>query len=223
MKKLILGTFFTLASFSSLALAGDNINSDPIGDIHYNFVGACPSPAIDIIRTNFKRVESEYVVEMEMSKKIEKTSGYREYYFWMDVTHDKARGYQPYLPDSVAWPDLYANYRIFYSTDANNGSYSPNRYAREKVLIQDCISGDCSRDESMRYESRIQVSVNENKVTFTWPVGLLPDLDKSQNIRVGYTTYFEYMNCNGEDDSPQWSEKAFRIKLPKISSSPSAR
>ena len=38
-------------------------------------------------------------------------------------------------------------------------------------------------------------------------------LDLAKKIKVGYTTYFSLMQCNGEDDSPQWGESAYDVEL----------
>lgn len=197
------------ASYAGLS----NRNSDPENDVHFNIAGFCQNAHTDILSTNFRRENSEYIVEMTMTQKISKAAGYKEYYFWLDLTHDKTRGFQPYLPYSVAWPDLYANYRIFYSVNA--GVVPPFMQAKEKVRLQNCVESNCALDSALASSTQIKVSVTENIVTFRWPVGLLPELEKSKNIRIGYTTYYELMQCNGEDDSPQWGEEALRISFQK--------
>ncbi len=187
-----------------------NLNLDPKLDLHTNISNFCRSPDTDIIMTSLERRDGKYTVTMEMNAPINKSLGYKEFYFWIDATNNKQKGYQPYLPHSVAWPDLYADYRIFYSINAN--VTPPFIKAKEKVTLQKCLETDCAKDSGMRLASAISVEVNDATITFQWPVGLLPELDASSRIKIGYTTYFELMQCNGEDDSPQWGEKAFRIK-----------
>ncbi len=219
MKKQII--IIALAMSSSLSFAS-NFNTDPAHDQDMNIKGAmCFSPNTDLLSTDFQRTADKYTVTMKMREKIEKVRGYKEYYFWLDVSHNTKKGYQPYLPYSVAWPDLYADYRIFYSIDANTGAYAVP--AKEKITVQSCLETDCAKDYGMRYSQHVKVTANEDTVTFEWPVGLLPDLDKSAKIRVGYTTYYSLGPCNGEDDSPQWGSRAHVIDLPVTNPTPAPR
>lgn len=196
---------------SQVSLAG-NKNSDPVGDIDKKPGPWCEDLQTDMISTDFNRVGDEFVVNMEMTKEIKKDVGYKEYYFWLDIT-DTNGNYQPYNPESVAWPDLQADYRVFYSINANVDQGEP---VEERVAYQKCFDGgDCSQDQGMEYSNDIKVSIDKKTVTFRWPVSLLPEMKKAKKIRVGYTTYFEHNGCNGEDDSPQWGRNAFIINLLK--------
>ncbi len=214
-KTLILSTLM----ISQFALAGGNKHADPVGDVDIKPM-ACPDLQTDLVSTDFNCVGDEIVVDMEMTKEIQKNIGYKEYYFWLDLTHDTQRGYQPYNPDSVAWPDLYANYRVFYSIDANDARR--NGYASERVTVQNCLETNCAQDEGMRSSSQVKISIDKKVVTFRFPVSLFPELENSKKIRIGYTTYFDFMQCNGEDDSPQWGQNAFKIKLDTASEKGSA-
>lgn len=202
--------FLATATFISSMAQASQYKADPVKDLHTNIPGYCQSPGTDIISTSFERVADEYIVKMLMSAPIDKRLGYKEFYFWMDVTHNSSKGYQPYLPHSIAWPDLYADYRIFYSINAN--ATPPFVKAKEKVMLQKCFESNCAQDYGMIPNSAISVDVQGATVTFQWPVELLPELDSSAKIRIGYTTYFELTHCNGEDDSPQWGEDAFTIR-----------
>lgn len=216
MKKTLMYLFASSMLLSQVALAAGTVtspnkHSDPIGDVDNKPVAWCQDLETDLKSTDFKREGDEYVVQMEVTKEIKKTDGYKEYYFWLDITHDSNKGYTPYLPDSAAWPDMFANYRIFYSVNVyrdENGSRP-----EERIAIQNCFERDCSRDEGMYSTNDVKVSVVGNTVTFRWPVNLLPEMAKHKKIRVGYTTYYDMQMCNGEDDSPQWGRNAWEIKL----------
>ena len=209
MKSHVMLLMATTLLLSTVSLAG-NKNSDPVGDIDKKPGAWCEDLQTDLVSTDFNRVGDEFVVQMEMTKEIKKDVGYKEYYFWLDINHPNG-GYQPYNPQSVAWPDLQANYRIYYSINANVDSDEP---VDEKIAYQPCMNGgDCSQDQGMLQDNKIKVSIDKKTVTFRWPVSLLPEMAKAKNIRVGYTTYFEHQGCNGEDDSPQWGRNAFKINL----------
>lgn len=209
---MILQVLFSATSFAETAT-----QTDAAGDVQFNLPEVCQNLNTDIVSTSLRREDSDYVVDMEMSQMIDVNEGYKEYYFWLDLNHDRARGYQPFLSHSVTWPDLFANYKIFYSVNA--GVVAPFTVAKEKVRLQNCHETNCALDSDLRSSEQISVSVAENVISFRWPAGLLPELEKTKNIRVGYSSYYELMECNGEDNSPEWGEPAFQIKKPKSSSS----
>ncbi|MBS1970994.1 MAG: hypothetical protein JSU04_11840 [Bdellovibrionales bacterium] len=209
--KLFVIAFLTTAH----AFAADNVKTDPVGDID-NSITACPDVGTDMVETSFSREGENFVATMKMSKNIDNTFGYKEYYFWIDVNQTDKKGhpvgYQPYDPESVAWPNMYADYRIFLSLDANNESHR----AYPSVRMQDCAASDCSKDGGLRYEDNIKVDIKGNEVIFTWPKSLVPAIESAASLKVGYTTYYEIGGaCHGEDDSPQWGRNAYVIAKPK--------
>ena len=183
--KLLIGALLLITQVS--LAASPNRRSDPKGDVDHNPKGAnCVDLQTDIISTNLSRNDGYFMVEMQMSQKIEKTEGYKEYYFWLDVTHDSRNGFQPYMPDDVAWPNFYADYRIFYSIDAKSPG---NKYI--SVRTQDCKEHYCGSDDYLEVNKEVAVGVDNDKVYFVWPVGMFPEMEKAKQIRVGYTTYYE--------------------------------
>lgn len=200
-----------LSLYVSSSLSAPVTQKDPVGDLHMNITGMCQSPATDIVSTRFEKKDQQYIVTLQLVSSVSKMMGYKEYYFWLDVTHNKQKGYRPYMPDSAAWKNFYADYRVFYSVDANDRP--PFVHPYEKVTVQKCLETDCSKDQGMLINKNIQVQTLDNSIVFKWPVGMLPDLDLAKKIKVGYTTYFSLMQCNGEDDSPQWGESAYDVEL----------
>lgn len=203
--------------FSATSFAETIVQNDAEGDVQLNLPEVCQHQPSDIVSTSLHRENSDYVVEMAMSQPINPVEGYKEYYFWLDLNHDGARGYRPSLSQSVTWPDLLANYKVFYSLDA--GVVPPFTVPKERIRLQNCHETNCAFDSDLRSSEYIAVDITDNVISFRWPVGLLPELEKSKNIRVGYSAYYELMECNGEDNSPEWGEPAFQIKKPKNESS----
>jgi hypothetical protein len=195
-----------LASSSSFAAA---VHSDPEGDVDHNIKGLCHDLSTDMVQTRIEELENDYRVTIQVSQQVMTNVGYREYYFWIDSNPAKAEGYQPYAPESVAWPDLYAKYRIYASFDANNDEHIDEK----QVFYQDCLQDDCT-SEDQQHSGDIDVQIQGDTVVFTWPKSMIPALGEAKYWKVGYTTYYEQGACNGEDDSPQWGERAFDIKLP---------
>ena len=191
-----------------LAFAANNKHADPVGDLDVQPMPCSNQTYTDLVSTDIKKEGSEFVVRMEVTEDIKKTGGYKEYYFWLDLTHDK-RAYQPYDPDSVAWPDLYANYRIFYSLDSNTGS----DWVAERIAVQNCLTSNCAVDTELNRTDAVKVSIDKNVVEFRWPDDMLPEMKNLKKFRIGYTTYFDKRYCHGEDDSPQWGQKAWRVNL----------
>lgn len=204
--------------FSTTSFAETITQIDAEGDVQLNLSEVCQTLPADIVSTSLRREASDYVVDMEMSQIVDPNAGYKEYYFWLDLNHDRTRGYQPYLSNSVTWPDLFANYKIFYSVNA--GVVPPFTLPKERIRIQNCHDTNCAFDSDLHSSEEISVSIFANVVSFRWRAGLLPELEKTKNIRVGYSSYYELLECNGEDNSPEWGEPAFQIKKPK--SAPSA-
>jgi hypothetical protein len=202
---------FIIGLYASASLASARSQKDPVGDLHMNISGLCQSPTTDIVSTHFEKIDNQYVVTLQLVSPVSKMMGYKEYYFWLDVTHNTKKGYRPYMPDSAAWKNFYADYRIFYSVDANDRPPFVQPY--EKVTVQKCLETDCSKDQGMLMNKNIQVETIGSSVIFRWPVGIFSDLDLAKKIKVGYTTYFALMQCNGEDDSPQWGEHPHEIEL----------
>lgn len=213
--KLFVIAFLTTAH----AFAADKVVTDPAGDIDQQGVKSMcmTGTQTDMIETTFSREGDNFVATMTMTEDIGLGRGYKEYYFWIDVNQKDKRGrpvgYQPYNPDSVAWPDMYADYRIFMSLDANNseGRAYPN------VRLQNCSESDCADDAGLRYTQDIKVEIKGPKATFTWPKSLLPDVEAAKSLKLGYTTYHEIGYCHGEDDAPQWGKNAIVVQKPASS------
>lgn len=185
--------------------------TDQTKDIDYNIKGICHNRDTDIKSVTFKATENEYILTIEMLTEINLKSFYREYYFWLDVDPAKKDGYQPYNPFSVAWPNMYADYRIFMSIDANNYENQPIT----RVGLQDCHKSDCAEDQGMYPEYSIHSVIIGNKVVFSWPKGLIIPLDRAREFLLGITTYYQFAQCNGEDDSPQWGFPSHLIRMKK--------
>jgi len=201
--------FVTAAAvLMSPKIFADNLHTDKAGDVDHSIKSMCHDLQTDMVSNEFTRDGDKYVVKMTMAEDIQKDYGYKEYYFWLDVDPEKRKGYQPYDPESVAWPDMYADYRIFMSLDANNDDH----IAWPRIMSQDCIATDCSKDEGMRYADDIKVDIAGKTVTFSWPVGLFSKMDAAKVMKLGYTTYYEMGACHGEDDSPDWGNRAWVIK-----------
>jgi len=222
MKNFKLFVFAFLAA--ATAHAADATQTDPRNDVD-NATTACPDLQTDMIKTSFSTTEDQFVVTMTMTNNIQQGSGYREYYFWVDVDPAKRKGYRPYDKmdyhtydaNSMAWTDMFADYRIFMSLDGNNDA----RRAVPFVAMQRCTEKadigsetDCARDNGLRRNSQITAEINGPEVTFKWPKTLIPEMAAAKTLKVGYTTYYEYGQCEGEDDSPQWGRPAWTVKLP---------
>lgn len=158
-----ISSFLLLLFLSPLAIA-ENFRTDTISDVHHNVVSVCQDLQTDVISTEFSRTDDQVVVKMQVSKIIQtKTNfGYREYYFWIGNPANQS-GYQPYLPDSVAWRDLYADYRVFFSLDEGV----------RRVALQNCHINDCSRDSGLNATLEISVSIEADTVVFKIPTYLL--------------------------------------------------
>lgn len=200
--KLFILAFLTAAT----AKAADNIHTDPLKDVDHD-LNICNDLQTDMIQNNFSAQDDKYVVTMTMSKNVQSDFGYKEYYFWVDVDPTRRKGYQPYDPESVAWPNMYADYRIMLQLDANNDEHK----AYPAVKIQNCTDSDCSQDGGLHYADDVKVEIQGPNVIFTWPKTMIPEMAAASTLRVGYTTYYDYSYCNGEDDSPQWGKNAWTI------------
>ncbi|MGE3609938.1 MAG: hypothetical protein AB7I27_10165 [Bacteriovoracaceae bacterium] len=178
--------------------------TDPVGDIDQS-LNFCSRRDTDVVKIEYKRdvQKGMEIVTFELATKVDISSGYKEFYFWLDVTGDN-KGYRPYDPDSVAWPGFYADYRVFVAYDVN-----PFSGAEKRVALQDCRITDCSNDLGLYPNWNISEKVEGNKVTIWWPLTLIPELLTAKKFRIGYTTYYQMGACHGEDDAPQWGEKSF--------------
>jgi len=211
MKKTFLNTFITCLLFNSTGLAENVKHSfkDPINDIHYNMKGTCKFQETDILSTDISRSENDFTLVITTKENIKDEKNYREFYFWLDIDPSKHNGYQPYNPHSVAWPNMFADYRIFTSLTFNEDENKID----QRVAIQDCQTDNCSIDSGLYSNQNISVTIKNNTVTFKWPSQLIPKLDSANKFLLGITTYHQNIFCNGEDDSPQWGKNAFLIEM----------
>jgi len=201
---------------NATTILGEKKYRDPKGDIDHNMKGGgCPWDGIDLAGMTIKKTDSEFIVTLEMTKEIKQSMGYREYYFWLDYDPSRRRGYQPYNPSSVAWPNMYADYRIFVSVDSNNWEGTTDT----KIGIQDCHQSDCAQEYGIDYFIIVNVTIAGKKVIYSWPRVSLPKLDRSNHLLIGATTYYQLAHCNGEDDLPQWGDPAHEIRFKKMKKS----
>lgn len=196
-----------LATTSTTAFASSF--EDRKGDVHHNIQGFCNDLSTDIINVDVKVEEKILKVKMDMSKNISRGFGYREYYFWVGATPSQKIGYQPYNPAAVAWPDFYATNRVFLSL--NGDHYT----GKDKIILgtQDCLETDCSQDYGIRRSTELNAKISGNTVEFEVPRSLLPKIGNEKNVKFGFTTYYEFMQCNGEDDFPDWDENSLDLIL----------
>jgi hypothetical protein len=174
----------------------------------------CVDMQTDLVSTEFSREGDRFVAKMNVTTDVKRYfgSGYKEYYVWIDVNPGSRKGYQPYDPESVAWPDLYADYRIFYSLNANNDDGS----TRSKIASQDCSATNCAEDGGLYWDPAVSVDIIGKTVTLSWPVTRFPKMAAAKNLKVGFTTYYEIGGaCHGEDDSPQWGRNAWAVENPQ--------
>lgn len=207
---------FSIFFVSQASLAATNLSvnknfKDMNGDIDNNIKGFCSFNETDLVGLSFKETSNEFIVTFKTVKEINLKSGYKEFYFWLDIDPGRSVGYQPYNPDSVAWPNMYADYRIFMSTDPNN--YENKAITR--IALQDCSVSDCSQDSGLYANASISAVIVGDTVVFSWPKTLLPRLKAAQKIRFGATSYYQIAQCNGEDDFPQWGDPAPEIRMKK--------
>ena len=207
--------FLTLSVLlGAFAAQAQTLKTDPIGDIHYQGLrSTCFGMTTDIVKTEIKTLcesgnqSCRHSVSITLSESFKSNYGYREYYFWVDADPEKEIGYQPYNPSDVAWPDLFADYRFFFSVNANH-----NRYYDFPILkVQNCSTVDCAQDSGMESYADLDLQIWDNKITFEWPSDMIPSLGNSRHWKVGFTTYQESKDgsCSGEDDAPQWGNKAY--------------
>lgn len=187
------------------------IKADPANDIHHNINNGCYAKDTDIISTRFERNTRtmQDSVEFVLAAPVNTRIGYKEFYFWIDTDPGTKKGYQPYNPHSVAWKNFYADYRIFASFTNDLATKASSSF----VGIQRCASSDCATDSGLVRTSGVSVRVEGNKVNFQWPSHLIAESVTATNIKIGYTTYYEFFQCNGEDDAPQWGQPAYDIEL----------
>jgi hypothetical protein len=209
---------FLIFALSLSAQAQVLIKADPANDVHHNINNGCYVRDTDIISTRFERNvrTMEDSVEMELAAPINTRLGYKEFYFWIDADPGTKKGYQPYNPDSVAWKNFYADYRIFASFNNDMRSGASSAF----VGLQSCATSDCSKDGGLISNSSISVRVQGNKIHFKWPSHLVGESLTASKIKIGYTTYYELVQCNGEDDAPQWGQPAYDIELNNPTSVP---
>ena len=200
MKNLILILASCLVSISSFAVH----YADPIGDVDNSIKGLCHDISTDLTSNQIEETKDQFIVTMTMSQKIIRNMGYREYYFWIDTHPGVHAGYRPYLPYSVAWPNLFAEYRIFLSLTAD----APQNVDVQKVTMQNCLTSNCENDQGMRMDQNLKAEIKGSQIIFTWPKSLIPDLQAAKKWKIGFTTYYSYFQCSGEDDSPQWGKNA---------------
>ena len=203
----LVSSFASLASSESILVK----ENDTIKDVHHNINNFCQDPATDIASVEVEILESVLKVKMQMTKEIGKRPGYREYYFWVGATPSKSVGYRPYDPHSVAWPDFFATNRVFVSFNAD--VYS----GREKniVSVQDCLTSDCSNDQGLVRSEGVKYKVQGNVIEFEVARSTLPLIGSEDSVKFGFTTYYSFAQCEGEDDYPNWDEQSLKIDLTK--------
>jgi hypothetical protein len=194
-----------LSLFSVISMATEY--PDPVGDVDHSMKGFCTDISTDIIRNKIEESGDDFIVTMTMSRPIALNQFYREYYFWIDTNSGSHKGYRPYLPYSVAWPDMYADFRFFLSL--NSDSFTTEDV--KKVTIQNCLQTNCENDQGMIAVPKLDVKIEGSQIIFKWPKTLIPELNSAKKWRVGFTTYYSYFQCSGEDDSPQWGKECFHL------------
>lgn len=205
----LLAALFTPLMSSASVL--ETVYTDPENDIHHNMAPACGARKdTDIVKTEFLALENEYQVIFHLAAPVNQKAGYKEYYAWVEVNPEDKIGYQPYNPYSVAWPDLYADFRVMLAIEGAEHPLAPPSY---RVLSQDCKATDCSKDDGLKANSRIKAKVEGNIVKLAWSKAAFKDLKGKQSVKVGYTSFYDHNFCNGEDDSPQWGENAHDVEL----------
>jgi hypothetical protein len=185
--------------------------ADPVGDIDHNINGFCRFDHTDIKNIQAVWRRDGLILKMDLAK-AHKRIGYQEYYFWLDVDPAAKKGYQPYDPYSVAWPNLYADYRVMLSYDYNTDDESTA--PRQRFYIQDCRKSDCSQDAVTKGLNASQaLHVEGATVAFLVSPEDVPEIASAKSINMGATTYYQFAQCNGEDDAPQWGRRAVSLVL----------
>lgn len=197
---------------NATTILGERRYRDPKGDIDHSMKGGgCPWDGTDLVGMTIKKTDYEFIVTLEMTREIKQNMGYREYYFWLDYDPARKSGYQPYYPSSVAWPNMFADYRIIVTVDTNNWEGT----SEAKIGVQDCHQSNCAEADGINYSAAVNATIVGNKVIYSWPRFYLPKLDRSSEILIGATTYYQLAQCNGEDDLPQWGRPAHAIHFNK--------
>ncbi len=238
----LLNVFFTMLAFASVALmpgrsvAQGIVNGvDTRGDVHVEGESCQKvsesARAIDIRSVSITNDLRNLYVTIEVQGPIKTHQDFREFYFWIDTNGIAGSGYSPYRPfdgtfppyygypykydpDSQAWTNFFADYRVYFSMDEDH---------QVVKLFQECAVDHCAKETGSSYkENYFAVSIagsseNKNLIQFTVPLkNLKLEGAIGSSIQFGFTTYFErHIECedSGEDDFPNWEAPAFRYQV----------